>query len=382
MSTAKLLTTIAIDWITRFMRMSPERLEHLLNLTGPYMKTRRCRSREPISMKERLVLTLRFLATGDSQQSQSFNFRIGRSTVCLIIREVCAAIWKALNDVYLKFPKTLEDFKKVAEEFQQEWGFPHCIGAVDGKHICIDCPKKAGSMYNNYKNFNSTVLMGICDAKYRFLFVSIGSYGRDNDASIFSQTDICKGVENGVFPIPPPSVINGYLLPYVFTGDDIFPLKMWLMKPYPGKGLTDKQAVYNYRLSRCRRTIENTFGILAARWRIFRRPIRADATTVDHIVQATVCLHNYLALTQNAHYIPKGFVDSEDGTGNLVSGEWRQIIHSDENSFQRLGRVGSNTYSFNAKSVRENFCEYFNSKEGSLPWQLNYVRYCGKICLP
>ena len=112
--------------------------------------------------------------------------------------------------------------------------------------------------------------MGICDAKYRFLFVSIGSYGRDNDASIFFQTDICKGVENGVFPIPPPSVISGYLLPYVFTGDDIFPLKMWLMKPYPGKGLTDKQAVYNYWLSRCRRTIENTFGILAARWRIFR----------------------------------------------------------------------------------------------------------------
>ena len=51
--------------------------------------------------------------------------------------------------------------------------------------------------------------MEIWDAKYRFLFVSIGSYGRDNDASIFSQTDICKGVENGVFPIPPPSVING-----------------------------------------------------------------------------------------------------------------------------------------------------------------------------
>ena len=137
MSTAKLLTTIAIDWITRFMRMSPERLEHLLNLIGPYMKTRRCRSREPNFMKERLVLTLRFLATGDSQQSQSFNFRIGQSTVCLIIREVCAAIWKALNDVYLKFSKTLEDFKKVAEEFQQEWGFPHCIGAVDGKHIFV-----------------------------------------------------------------------------------------------------------------------------------------------------------------------------------------------------------------------------------------------------
>ena len=142
MSTAKLLTTIAIDWITRFMRMSPERLEHLLNLIGPYMKTRRCRSREPISMKERLVLTLRFLATGDSQQSQSFNFRIGRSTVCLIIREVCAAIWKALNDVYLKFPKTLEDFKKVAEEFSKSGVFRIVSGLLTGSTFALTVPKK------------------------------------------------------------------------------------------------------------------------------------------------------------------------------------------------------------------------------------------------
>ena len=169
--------------------------------------------------------------------------------------------------------------------------------------------------------------------------------------------------ENGVFQIPTSSLINGYMLPHEFTGDDIFPLKSWLIKPFPGKGLTEKQAVYNYS----RRTIENTFGILAARWRIFRRPIRAEVTTVDHIVQATICLYNYLALTHNTRYIPHGFVDSEDKSRNLVSGECRQIIHSDEISLQELRRICSNTYSFTAKSVRENFCEYFNSKEGSQP---------------
>ena len=152
------------------------------------------------------------------------------------------------------------------------------------------------------------------------------------------------------------------------------------MKPFPGKGLTEAEAVYNYRLSRCRRTIENTFGILAARWRIFRRPIRAAITTVDLIIQATVCLHNYLSLTQNAHYMPQGFVDSEDGSGKLIQGEWRQITRGDENSMQAVGRVGSNSYSFTAKSVRENFCRYFSSNEGALPWQLDYVRYCGKKC--
>ena len=57
-------------------------------------------------------------------------------------------------------------------------------------------------------------------------------------------------------------------VPFVIVGDDIFPLKPWLMKPYPGKNLDQYQRIYNYRLSRVRRTIENAFGILVAKWRI------------------------------------------------------------------------------------------------------------------
>ena len=270
--------------------MSPERLEHLLSLVGPLITKKRCRSRDPISPEERLMITLRYLATGDSQQSQSFNFRVGRSTVCAIIKETCAAIWTALKDTYLKSPEKMEEWKQIAEQFEDEWDFPHCLGAVDGKHICIDCPKNGGSTFFNYKNFHSTVLMAVCDARYCFSFVDIGSYGRDNDAAIFSQTELAIGLESGNFSIPEPSSVSGHMLPYVLVGDDIFPLKVWLMKPFPGRSLTETQAVYNYRLSRARRTIENTFGILTARWRIFRRPIRANVDTVDEIVQATVIL--------------------------------------------------------------------------------------------
>ena len=62
-----------------------------------------------------------------------------------------------------------------------------------------------------------------------------------------------------------------------------------LMKPYPHKGLAMPQYVYNYRLSRSQRTIENAFGVLSARWRIFHRAIRADYTTVDLIVKLSCC---------------------------------------------------------------------------------------------
>ena len=74
-------------------------------------------------------------------------------------------------------------------------------------------------------------------------------------------------------------------------------------------------------LSRARRTIESAFGILTlvAKWRIFRSAIRADVTLVEKIVQATICLHNYLCLTENANYKPAGFVDCEDSSGNIIN---------------------------------------------------------------
>ena len=79
--------------------------------------------------------------------------------------------------------------------------------------------------------------------------------------------------------------------------------------------------MFNYTLSRARRTLENSFGILAARWRIFRRPTKASTETVDNIIKAGIGLHNYLRLTENARYTPMGFIDSGDSSGNIVLGD-------------------------------------------------------------
>ena len=54
-------------------------------------------------------------------------------------------------------------------------------------------------------------------------------------------------------------------LPYYLLGDETFPLKLWLLRPYPGKNLTEEQYVYIYRHARARRVTENTFVILIAR---------------------------------------------------------------------------------------------------------------------
>ena len=95
------------------------------------------------------------------------------------------------------------------------------------------------------------------------------------------------------------------------------------MRPYPGRNLPEDKAVYNYRLSRARRTIENAFGILAARWRIFRRPIIAAPDNVVIFTKATIALHNFLRVRESSSYCPPGFTDSEDADRNLLRGGWR-----------------------------------------------------------
>ena len=73
-------------------------------------------------------------------------------------------------------------------------------------------------------------------------------------------------------------------LPYLLVEDKIFPLKTWLMRSYPGK-LRKKQHIFNYRLSWAHRTIENVFGILCARWRMFYTLIRAKVENAEKMFE-------------------------------------------------------------------------------------------------
>ena len=102
-------------------------------------------SLKTISSGERLTLTLRYLATGESHRSS-------RRTISYIIQEVCTAIIKNLSGIYLRIPDTPERWNNIAEQFSLRWTFPNAIGAIDGKHITIQKPAGGGSFYCNYKH--------------------------------------------------------------------------------------------------------------------------------------------------------------------------------------------------------------------------------------
>lgn len=136
----------------------------------------------------------------------------------------------------------------------------------------------SGSSHYNYKGFHSTVLLAVCDYRYRFVMVDVGAEGRRSDGGIFRSSEIGANFHNKIFDIPNPEPLpNEYdEIGYFMVGDAAFPLTKYLMRPYPGQVLEDiDKAVFNYRLSRARRTIENSFGVMAARWRIFKTSIIA-----------------------------------------------------------------------------------------------------------
>jgi len=97
-------------------------------------------------------------------------------------------------------------------------------------------------------------------------------------------------------PEPNPFLENGESLLYVFVGDEAFPLKSYLLRPYSRNALGDNEPnkIFNYRLSRARHVVENAFGILAARWRCFRGHIEVQPEFIDKIILASCCLHNML----------------------------------------------------------------------------------------
>lgn len=163
---------------------------------------------------------------------------------------------------------TEEKWRNIADGFKYRANFPYCLGAIDGKHIRLKKPRKTGYSYYNYKKYFSMILLATCDSNYMLTFVDIGSYGRCSHCTIFDESVLYKKLQQKTLNIPPP--VNS--MPYVFVGDEAFSISENVMRPYAGRQLSVEKKVFNYRLSRARRFIECSFGILANKCRIFHRP--------------------------------------------------------------------------------------------------------------
>ena len=336
--------------------------------------------RKPIAADEKLAVTLRFLATGESYESLMYQYRINRTTIGRFVPTVCKEIYNCLQDKYFKMPMTEDQWLSIADKTFDTWQFPNAIGALDGKHISLFHPKCSGSEYYNYKGFYSLVMLALVDYDYKFLFVDVGCQGRISDGGVYNNSNLSYAIENKLLNLPEPRVLpvsndpewihdqeDPKLFPFVIVADDAFPLKPEIMKPYPQRNLDDMKTLFNYRASRYRRVSENAFGILSCRFRVFLSRTNLSPENAVDIVLASVTLHNML---RNSYSPPECF-DEEIDFQTIRPGSWRKEGAS--NVFSQLPNVRqSNRYSRNAEEIRSGFAEYFFGP-GAVPWQWNLL---------
>ena len=114
----------------------------------------------------------------------------------------------------------------------------HVIGATDGKHVAMEWPKSTGSLYHNYKGFFSQVLLAVCDAKYKFIFINVGQYSSTDDSAVLKNSELGRRLELYSLTIPSEDIADKnyfkdgepFILPYYIVGDEIFQLKDYLMR--------------------------------------------------------------------------------------------------------------------------------------------------------
>lgn len=246
---------------------------------------------------------------------------------------------------------------------------------MDGKHVKLKCPPRSGSEYYNYKHYFSIVLFALVDADYNFLYANVGCQGRISDGGVFSNSALCRMLMNdNALNLPDKSPLPGRNtpIPFFFLGDDAFPLQTHIMKAYDGNHTKGSpKRIFNYRVCRGRRVVENVFGQLANKFQIFHKPIELIPKKATIVTLACIHLFNYIKQTGA---VPQNVYDTENYEGEVIPGEWRRNAH--ESCLVNIPREDNNITSgpaaiFTTEDTRTELTHYFLSDVGTLEWQYN-----------
>ena len=183
------------------MRMDYDCFNHILQVIEPYITPQNSgvSGQRVVTAAERLVLTIRFLATGETFSSLNLQFRISERAISYIVDSVSKAIVSYIGKEYVKPPSCSREWLQISETFLSRWNFANCLGEIDGKHIQIRPPPDTRSEYFNYKKTFAIILLAIAGPDYECIYADIGSTGRMNDSGVWNASDIQKRIEDDDF---------------------------------------------------------------------------------------------------------------------------------------------------------------------------------------
>jgi len=234
-----------------------------------------------LTAKEKILISLKTLASGSFQNSVKDSLIVSQPTVSRCVNEFVEAVCKKANQ-FIYMPRTASERETIKQGFYNVARFPGVLGCVDGTHIPIIAPSEDEYAYVNRKNFHSINVQAVCDFNMIFTDVVAKWPGSHHDSFILSSSAICYRFELGEYG-------NGWLL-----GDSGYGLKQWLITPIANPATTEERQ-FNNAHKKTRSLIERSFGILKSRWRILDHTGGTLCYTPEKVAKITIAccvLHN------------------------------------------------------------------------------------------
>ncbi|XP_052818499.1 putative nuclease HARBI1 [Mya arenaria] len=232
-----------------------------------------------LSVRQMVLITLRFLATGAFFNVVGDSMGYHKSTVSRVVTHVTDIICKRMKR-FIVWPSG-EEKKRVKSGFFTSAGFPHVVGCVDGTHIRIQAPSVDEPAYVNRKGYHSINMQAVCDHEGLFTSVNASWPSSCHDAHVFRTSGLCNRLQRD----------NQCMEDGVLLGDSGYPLRPFLMTPFMNADTPAKER-YQLAHTRTRVCIERTFGRLKRRSHVLHSEIRLSPDKACRIVTACAILHN------------------------------------------------------------------------------------------
>ena len=273
-------------------RMRMDDFGELVDRLAPYLPS----GDRAVPYRQAVAAVLFRLAHNASVWVVSEEFGLGPSTVVQLTQIICHALATDLGEEFLRLPS---DVSQVMGEFSQLCGLPNVVGAMDGKIFQLDrappqrrwrpatfwCARKAQYGLN---------VMGVVDARGRFMFGNARYPGRTHDATVFRNSDLYSALVRGELWGGGGDALQGGFRP-VLVVDSGYPLLPFTLKRYHKRrsaGTTDENN-FDLAVSRGRNPVERSWGRVAQRWHICRKLPVAIESAPD-VVMACLVLHNFI----------------------------------------------------------------------------------------
>ena len=278
-------------WKKHF-RVSRGTFDYICGIVSRDIQRQNTRLRQAIPVQKRVAVALWRLGSGNSFRSTAITFGIGKSSAVKICHSFSEAINRRMND-FISFPVEENEVRETISKFEEKVNFPQVVGAIDGTHVEIKAPLVNPADYFNRKQKYSVVTQAVVDSRMMFMDVSTGWPGSIHDARVLRLSRVFRKIGNGNILTRPVEMINGINVKPLILGDPAYPLRPWLMTPFPMVGaLTAAQQRFNYRLSKAHVVVERAFGKLKNRWRCLLKQLEESTDRVPKTIITCCILHN------------------------------------------------------------------------------------------